>query len=300
MIMINQFNFSMFPLAATFMYIPIQQHDYLNHLSSLSLGSKSSNAIDSLFYFYLCNNKNSNNVISNSIKELELGFCNFGSNYFWLNGFPNLKSLSISGHYGITVVMDDIDKNDDDKYSSSMYFREVLCYLKKKTKQQQQTLKDLSSSSLTAVETAISFYKLKKLEIKNCHVNFKKHEWSGFFKKLPYLKIIILSNINRINTINNKNERKLVKLPVEQATFDLSHLSLDLLKINLFNYEPYFVWKTCKKHYVKELMINETYLDKVYYVGPDNISNDTPFHNSNSTTLNIKCKYIEHIDFHNH
>ncbi|CAO3630315.1 unnamed protein product [Cunninghamella blakesleeana] len=288
-------NDSINPLTVTFMHIPIQEHDYLNHLSSLSLGDRSSSAIDALFYFYLCNHEFGRTFISSSIETLALRFSSCGDIYFWLYGFPNLKSLSISGYYGTTLVTDSING----AYSNSYYPEEILRYLKKRMKRQkQQPWMYLSSS--TEVETKAIYFKLQKLEIKDCNVHFKNHGWDGLFQKLPDLKTVILSKINRVGTIDNKMEKKLVSPPLDYVFFNWSHLSLDLLQMNNFNDQPYYVWKTPKKHYVKELMIDETSLDKEYYVGPDNLFSDIHSYNPNSTTLCIKCKYIEHIDFHNH
>ncbi|CAO3630339.1 unnamed protein product [Cunninghamella blakesleeana] len=311
---INLSSINPFPSSVKFKYLPIQQHHYLNCLTTLSLEDESSYAIDALFYFYICNNNSSDsNVISNSIEELNLKFNNFGYIYFWLDGFPNLKSLKIIGSNGNIQVTDSIDDIDDHKCSVSKYYREILYYLKNKMKQQEQSLNDssslstssaLSSLSLSSASSAsptasIKSYKLKKLEFKDCTVNFNKHGWNGFFKRLTNLKTIILSKINELKRIDNEEYKDLVKPIAQQFTFDISHLSLDLLKIHKFNYEPLFTCKFEQQHYVKELMINEISLDKVYYLKHDSISSNTSFNYPNSTTLIIKCKYIDYIIFQN-
>ncbi|CAO3630458.1 unnamed protein product [Cunninghamella blakesleeana] len=288
------------PFTATFGHLPIQRHEYLNHLYSLSLGTITSNAIDSLFYFYLCNNNN--NVISNSIEELNLIFGNFGNIYFWLNGFPNLKSLSIKGNQQTTHIIDGIDTGDDYKYNNSIHYQKILPYLKEKMKQQEQLMKDSQTSkSSSKSKDIIRFFKLKKIEIRYCYVSFEKYGWNGLFKRLPDLKTIILSNVNEVITgkINNQRIKKIVKPPARHATLDLSHLSLDFLKISHFNLSPCSLWKGMEKHCVKNLMINETSLDKIYYVGGDNFSSKTPSYHEYSTTLTIKCKWVDYIDFHN-
>ncbi|CAO3630471.1 unnamed protein product [Cunninghamella blakesleeana] len=262
----------------------IQEQDYLNHLSFLSLGNKSVNGINALFYFYICNEKNY--IISNSVEELVLEFTNLGNIFYWLNRFPNLKSLSIFGNNGTKVT------DEYNQYSGCVTYKDIIEQVNMNMEQQQQQNKkkilldsELESSS---PESENKFYKLRKIEIQNCRVNFERYGWNGDFKQLPNLKKIILSKINPVQRLQ-KNSAQYTSgyydLTPNEVTFDFSHLSLDLLKINQFNDNTYNVFKENRKvHCVRQLLIYETAYDKEYYLASQNIVGYSRVSRSNSTT----------------
>ncbi|CAO3630463.1 unnamed protein product [Cunninghamella blakesleeana] len=186
------------------------------------------------------------------------------------------------------------------------YLKEKAKQQKRKRKRKRKKISNISSESIATEipgkeeESFTRFYELKKLEINHCYVHFKKYGWNGVFRKMPNLKTIILSRINSEKMDDNLYYgRNFVKQSIKQPTFDLSHLSLNLLRINDFNYDPHVINKTHKNHYIKELMIDKISLDKVYYVGLGNTTRNVPFGCSRSATLNIKCKYIDYLDFYN-
>ncbi|CAO3641815.1 unnamed protein product [Cunninghamella echinulata] len=253
-----------------------EQHNYLNHLTYLSLHEERYHLVGSLdiLYFFL-QGQNNSITVSNSIGELKLSFKTIGNIYDWLDAFPNLKLLSL---YGAEYITDD---NDDEKLND-LVSSEVNQYFKKKRKQQQQSETTNSTNQ---------FYKLKKINIQNSTVHFKKYGWNGFFKQCPELKTIILACIYDLCSIKDNGNT----IPF----FDLSHLSLDFLKINLFSY---FSNKKTSQPLIRVylLSIHEISLDKEYYIALYNckttykpsISPEVPL-----TSLNIKCKYIDHLAF---
>ncbi|CAO3650030.1 unnamed protein product [Cunninghamella blakesleeana] len=279
-----------------------QRHDYLNHLTSLSIGNENCNAIYMFYYFYLCNG---NSVfLSNTIETLSIDSGYFGNIYFCLNAFPNLKSLHISGN-GTAMEINDDDEydnfNDDNDYYNSPHLKEVLQFLKKKMELQQLAISNAEvnnknrSNNNNNNKDHVNYYNLKKIELKLLNVHFKMNGWNGLFKRCPNLKEISLSDINSVKRVEDNES---IKMPIQEATFDLSHLSLDLLKIENFNYEPVSLVYD-ERHYVKVLMINETSSTKSsYYIGFENKSKSVTFNYINSTTLNIICKYIDSIVFH--
>ncbi|CAO3650033.1 unnamed protein product [Cunninghamella blakesleeana] len=289
----------------------IQPHDYLNHLTSLSLGNEPFNAIDILYYFYLCNK--ATNTLSKSIEELKLQTSVFGSLYVWLNAFPNLKSLSIIGSNILSNIINenDIDINDDDvEYYENddleIHSKEIYDFFKKKKSWMHQAHSDstvitnsnhdIDNSSNNHIKHEHHHkYKLNRIEMANCRIRFQKYGWNGFFKHFTDLKTIILYNINPVHIISYNHQS--IKEPVQQATFDLSHLSLDLMNLKNFNYDQYTIKIPPYNHYVKELIINETSCNNTYYVGYGNEHKYNLFDYKNSTTLNIICKSIDNIVF---
>ncbi|CAO3650021.1 unnamed protein product [Cunninghamella blakesleeana] len=260
-----------------------QSHDYLYHLTSLTIGSEPTISIYALYYFYLCNKDSS--ILSNSIEELKIDSIRFGNIFFWLEAFPNLKSFIIHGAGEVTNINDD-DIGDD------RFYKEKYQFLKKRMGWKQQNDTD-STTTTTTNNHPQRYYKLKKIELKHCVVDFKKYGWNGFFKHFNDLKAITLIQVNQLHTSFNTEH---IIEPAQQATLDLSHLSLNLIKIGNFNYDQYAL-QTHKDHYVKELMIKETLLNKTYYIGFENEYSESTFHYENSTTLNIICKYIDNISF---
>ncbi|CAO3650013.1 unnamed protein product [Cunninghamella blakesleeana] len=277
-----------------------QSHDYLKHLSYLSLGEYTYIPAPSILcYFYVVNNNNNYNnedlsILSSSIKELKLDSIYIGNIYFWLKAFPSLESLKISGTTMATQVDDNNSYDCTNDSHNNYYLKEVYRFLKQKMKWPQSQSQQINTDPITT--TSILYYKLKRVEIKNCSVNFKLHGWNGFFKRCPYLKTIIISNVNPVKIKPNGNQ-PLMNPPHIPVTFDLSHLSLDLLHIHHFNDQTYKV-NSRVDHFIKELRIMETCLNKPsYYVGRENKYQNHPFHYEYSTTLNINCKYIENLIF---
>ncbi|CAO3620169.1 unnamed protein product [Cunninghamella blakesleeana] len=264
---------------------PLPYPNYLNHLSSLTLHCSIYCLMDS-FYSALSQDDNHSIILSNTIKELNLERFRTGNIFIWLDIFPNLKSLSIKGYSSVKSTV--LDNDDDDiKFKNQVEDNQSYSLFMEKRKMQQQRI----------IANHYDVYKLKKIEIIDCKVNLKRNGWDGFFKKCPYLKIILLSNVNR-RLFGYLKEY--ISSPGQHSTFDLSHLSLDLLKIQNVNCKPLIVDQEYKYDYIKELKITETSLNKEYYVG---VNNETrPYSNALKTTatLHIICKYIDCLIFDNH
>ncbi|CAO3620173.1 unnamed protein product [Cunninghamella blakesleeana] len=286
-----------------------QYHNYLNHLSSLTLHKNIDDLHDALYGFFLFNNSSNNNdgnsmIVSNSIEELHLNGINCKI-YFWLDIFPNLKSYKISGSYSVKDGFDNDDKTIEkiSLLENKDLYLSVRSQMEQNEQRRQYTLdsmKDSTSRPLTTTTTTNNnthYYSLEKFEMTGCNfVEFKKFGWNGFFRLCPHLKTIILKKINRHGRVNFFSEE--IRAP-EQVTFDLSHLALDHLEIYRFNDASYsYVYRNVD-HLVTELMIHEISLDKTYYVAANNVSQNESFHFQRSTTLNITCKYIDCLIFDN-
>ncbi|KAI9300667.1 hypothetical protein BJ944DRAFT_275415 [Cunninghamella echinulata] len=254
-----------------------EQHNYLDYLTYLSLHEEQYYSVDSLdiLYFFL-QYQNNSTIVSNSIEELKLSFKTIGNIYDWLDAFPNIKLLSL---HGINFITDD---SDDDKLKNFVSSK-ANQYFKNKRKQQQQSKTSDSTNQ---------FYKLKKIDFQGITVHFKKYGWNGFFKQCPELKTIMLTYVCDLYSTGGYDNDS-------TPFFNLSHLSLDFLKINLFSCFPNN--KTLSSPLRLHLLsIHETSLDKQYYVWLYNfkatykpsISPRAPF-----TSLNIKCKYLDHLAF---
>ncbi|CAO3650017.1 unnamed protein product [Cunninghamella blakesleeana] len=275
-----------------------QQINYLNHLSSLSIGSKRSNTIHILYYFYLCNEKKESSYLSYSIEELNLGDGHHGNIYFWLTAFPNLKALTISGPDKLKVITDyDIDEYDDMHYYSTLNlkFEEIYPLLNRKMKQQKELITHPTTTTAEATLSNIDhpYYKLKKIAMKRCVVDFRKFGWDTFFKRCPHLRTISLSNIN---PWIKSYARDTIKVPLQHATIDLSHLSLELLKIHNFIYVIHFS-EHRQLHLVEQLCLKNILSDNSFYVVYDSEMKNNTYDDNPVFTLNIIYKQIDSIVF---
>ncbi|CAO3650036.1 unnamed protein product [Cunninghamella blakesleeana] len=299
----NQLNTDITPtLSSTFFNddIFLQSHDYLNHLSTLSIVMDLRISVHILYYFYLCNDDSS--ILSNSIELLKIDIHMFGNVQFWLHAFPNLKSLSVIGKDKMTAIND--DDGDDELYNyennigNRNHLKKSNQFLKKKMnwrQQQQQSTTD-STAIIDHHHYHSNCFKLKKLELKNCAVDFKRYGWNGFFKLFNNLNTIILININLIC-----NDHQPIKSPFQQATFDLSHLSLNLIKIENVKCFYYFISSnpilSADCCLVKKLMIKELLFNNTYYIGHGSEYRNSTFDHKNSDILNIICKSIDNVVF---
>ncbi|CAO3652829.1 unnamed protein product [Cunninghamella blakesleeana] len=262
------------------------KHDYFSHLSSLSFYLE--DQIDMLSYFFLYNDSIN---MHNPIEELNIKSDKSVSIYLWLNLFPNLRSLNIEGLFPNRMGnVNDKDAADDDDYNMNSInnhkFKELCQLSTQKIMQRQQQINNESSTTTTPIT-----YKLRKIKLDFCRMDFRKYGLNGFFKRCPSLKTIIFHQIC-CTASQTHNEENIA----QQATFDLSHLSLDLIDIKYFHYRPYDnIINHHDVHLVKELMVNETSLDKTYYLGAGNYTQNEPFNYEYSTTLHIICKFIDHI-----
>ncbi|CAO3641800.1 unnamed protein product [Cunninghamella echinulata] len=223
-----------------------QQYNYLNYLTRLSLTGSSTTSMDVLYYFL--QNQNNSTIIPNLIEELKLSFRSIGNIYDWLDAFPNLKTFSL---FGINYITDNYDK-DNANLNHVPSKATYQIFNSNKKKQQQQT----SMTDSTTITT--QSYKLKKIDIEYSKVYFKKKDgWNELFKRCPDLKTIILSHVNDpFEGVNNNKP-----LYHQPNFFNLSHLSLDFLRLSYFHDSPY---KSTLSDdlYINKLKIHETSIKK--------------------------------------
>ncbi|CAO3650024.1 unnamed protein product [Cunninghamella blakesleeana] len=257
-----------------------QRHSYLNHSTSLPIGRVPYNAVFILYYFYLCNGDSA--ILSNYIEMLSID-----------SGNDTITEINDGDEF------DEFDNSNNNHYNV-MHLKHAFQFLKEKMELQQlyhhyeKQLTINSSAVNNNKRSRIMYYKLKKIEMKRCNVHFKVSGWNGFFKSGPHLKEITLLDIN---LAKYKLPNEFIKLSILEATFDLSHLSLDLLKIKNFNYQPVAL-EGYKRHFVKELMIKVSSTKSPYYVGFESKYKNSTFSYINSTTLNNICEYIDDTVFH--
>ncbi|KAI9302870.1 hypothetical protein BJ944DRAFT_269278 [Cunninghamella echinulata] len=282
----------------------VNQHSFINHLTSLSLTLHAGLALVSI---YLSQNKNRTNstsfVVSTLLEEIEIrgssqhSQCLYISD--WLVVFPNMTYLRLCN---IPRIQDTY--NDDDSFDSgdnakgemgSHFLRGHQIRRQNKFHKLIQNPDSQQQLNGTWKKYHHDYYKLECLEIIKSDLYFKE-ELSGFLKKCQKLKKLELTNIKyAISSISSlKSITTAVSNSMKDIYIDSSHLYLEYLAINNLYIIPWYPNRSSSDmFFVNKLIIHEILSDQQRII---NEKGKIVINNPRST-LSFKCKYIDGLVF---
>ncbi|CAO3633458.1 unnamed protein product [Cunninghamella echinulata] len=295
----NNNNIMMKDIDSTF----LNQHSFLNHLTSLSLNLHAAIALVST---YLLQNKNHSNptsfTVSTLLKKLEINGSSYSSQYLyisdWLVVFPNVTSLTLRNIPRIQDTYNDdyyYDNDDgEEEEMDSHYLQEHLMQAHNKSHKLIQNSYPQQQLNGTWKKHHHDFYKLKYLEISKSNLYFKEG-LNDFLKKCQKLKSLDLTNIKyAISSLSSLKSITTTSSSMKDVYIDSSHLYLEYLSINNLYIIPWYPnYSSYDMSFVNKLIIHETLSDQRRIINEESkiiISNPR-------STLSFKCKYIDGLVF---
>ncbi|CAO3648050.1 unnamed protein product [Cunninghamella blakesleeana] len=259
-----------------------QQFNYLNHLTSLSIGLD--NTIDLAFTFLL--EYENTTIVSSILQELNIEVSHTIPKtkciyiYDCLDMFPNINSLSLMERMHIIdngdLINNYMDMNSNDTFNK-------LHQLIKNRKQQQQKQEEEHDDTLSKMNNDHQLiYKLKSLKIVYLRVWFE-NGFDEFLKKCHQLKTLELVKVAFINPMD----------PFNEIYLDLSNLHLDIVKIAHNFCAPMNKFEFPSR--ITKLIIDETAIDCKRIM--ENNENDQSRNDNTKCILNLKCKFIDAFTF---